>query len=68
MRPIGMYRTQMQIILTALMALALAACGRDETGSATSAQAAKDASKSSARKAETPADAPKSADPLKEGY
>lgn len=63
-----MYRTHIKLILTALMAIALVACGRDETSSATFAAAGKDPSKSSAKKGETPADAPKSADPLKEGY
>jgi len=63
-----MYLTLMKAALAILVAVALVACGREETGSAIPAEAVKDAAGAGARKAGTPEDAAKPADPLKEGY
>ena len=54
-----MYPTLMKIVLVAIMATALASCGREQVGPETSTDA---------RKASKADDAPKAVDPLKDGY
>lgn len=63
-----MYLTLMKIVPVALAAIILVACGREEASSAISVEAGKDTLKADAKKGNKPDDAPRVADPIKEGY
>lgn len=63
-----MHLTLIKIVLVSLAAIVLVACGREPASSATSVAAEKDSPKGDAKKASKPDEAPRVADPMKEGY
>jgi len=63
-----MFLTRMKVVMVVLAATALAACGREQSGSPNSVEAGKGAAKADAKAPGKIEDAPRIPDPTKDGY